>query len=388
MDFAVRSPLEKLDDIEPVAAALEKLGLMLILKHGTTDASRLGSTVHTAESLLSSLSGAVSAVGLKFANKAVSMLKPDTPTAQKVAAYRALVLGLAKHGKPEEVAKTQAFVDHYEAELDATFRKEAIPFAVSKAAARKGKSRRLVLVEQFTTAQDGSCVAADAAFDAARKAYSPDEVVFLRYHVHVDVPDALANFGTLARREFYSGEIIETVPAALVDGQMTPTVVGPIPKAKANFDTLAKKIDAAREEGENATITLRATRAKGKVAIEAKITGLTDTGDKVRLRFAVVEEEVRYDGSSGRRIHANVVRGFLGDAGGVKLDKKDSTLTATLDTVALRKSLHAHLTEYGAKVDERISVRPMELRKLSVVVFIQHEDTKKVYQAARVEIGR
>ena len=74
--------------------------------------------------------------------------------------------------------------------------------------------------------------------------------------------------------------------------------------------------------------------------------------------------------------------------GGVKLDKKDATHTATLDTVALRKSLHAHLTEYGAKVDERISVRPMELRKLSVVAFIQHEDTKKVYQVARIEIGR
>ena len=30
----------------------------------------------------------------------------------------------------------------------------------------------------------------------------------------------------------------------------------------------------------------------------------------------------------------------------------------------------------------------MELRKLSVVAFVQHEDTKKVYQAARVEVGR
>ena len=376
--------LKKEDATIPVAASIDKLGTMLVLTHGATEAKRLGATVHTAEALLSSLAAPVSAVGLKYAKSGVAMLKPATPPEQQAAAYRALVRGLEKHGKPAEVVKAQAFVDHYEAEADAAFRKEAIPFAVAKAAPRKGKSRRVVLVELFSTAHDPACAAADAAFDAARKAYPSEDAVFLRYHVHLDAPDALANPAAVSRRDFYSGEIVETVPAALVGGQMV-AVEG---AAKANFGAMAKKIDAEREIEASATIALSAKGAKGKATISATVTGLAETGDKVRLRFAVVEDEVRYPGASGRRLHGGVVRGFLGDPAGVRLDKKDSTHAMTLDTAALRKTLHAHLSDYGAKVEERISERPMELRRLSVVAFVQHEDTKKVYQAARVEVGR
>ena len=167
--------------------------------------------------------------------------------------------------------RAKAFFD----ELDAAFRKTAIPFPVVKAGARKSKSKRVVLVEQFSTAQDGTVVAGDAAFDAARKAYSSDEVVFLRYHVHVDAPDALANPGGQARRQFYEPDIAANLPAMLVDGRTVPAVVGANPKLKAYFDTVSEKIDAARETDASATITLRATKTKGKVAIEAKITGLT-----------------------------------------------------------------------------------------------------------------
>ena len=263
------------------------------------------------------------------------MLKPETPAEQKAAAYRALVRGLEKHGKPVEVAKAQAFVDHYKAEADADYRKEAIPFAVGKARAEGQEPPR----RPRRTVYDGPrpflrCRRRGVRRLRGRRIRPPRSSSWLSRPPRRPRCAGESRHASPAR--VYSGEIVEQVPAALVDGQMVAVAAGRCPLRRRTSRRL-RRGSTPRARPRRRRRSPCATRAKGKVAIEAKIMGLSDTGDKVRLRFAVVEEEVRYVGSSGRRFHGCVVRGFLGGAEGIRLDKKDSTHTATLDTVAIRK---------------------------------------------------
>ena len=75
---------------------------------------------------------------------------------------------------------------------------------------------RVVLLELFTGAECGPCVAADLGFDALIESYRPSELIALEYHLHIPRPDPLTAPDGVARAAYY--DVLST-PSTLFNGK-------------------------------------------------------------------------------------------------------------------------------------------------------------------------
>ncbi len=331
-------------------------------------------------------------LGLEYARKAMKALKEDAPAAEKVAVAKLFIGALNKRGKGDEAKKELAALEKLEADLDKAFAEKNIEFKVEKFAGRKGKSSRVVLVEMFTGSQCPPCVSADIAFDAAAKAYTGKEVVMLQYHLHVPGPDPMTNAFSEARGQYY-GEDVRGCPTIILDGKAGPALGGRKPDGEDRFGKLKEALDKNLEVDQEGAIKLDVKRDGSKIEVSAAVSDLKEAGDKVKLRIALVEEVVRYQGGNGQRLHHNVVRSFPGGVAGFTLEKKEgSTHKATVDVDELRKTLDKQLTGYATAFAARGLAnfqwpdRPLKLSKFKVIAFVQDDDSKRILQAAQADV--
>jgi hypothetical protein len=323
---------------------------------------------------------------LEYARKAVQLVGDDAPPARTAAVLKVLVKALRGAGKADEARAAEARLDKAEGTLDKEFLETAIPFKPAPFDGRKGDSTRVVLVELFTGAQYPPCVAADVAFDAALETFKPSDVVFLEHHLHVPRPDPLTNADTEARSEYY-GKEIEGTPTVLIDGKLTAPLGGFRRDCKVSYEALRKAVGKELETAKGADLKLTVRRDGDKLSLEARVSGLKKTGAKVRLRFVLVEDVVRYPGRNGQRLHHHVVRAFPGGARGQALTEQSATKTATVSLAALRKALEDYLTEANKKRPFLDDERPLRLENLKVVAFVQDDEDKSVLQAAQADVS-
>ncbi|MGL4550639.1 MAG: hypothetical protein ACRC33_05590 [Gemmataceae bacterium] len=347
---------------------------------------KVGVMMSLAGTLVGSPAGAVADLGLEYARKGHAGLEKDAPPARKLGFDKFLRDALAARGQKAEADRLTAVIDAAEAGLDAAFEKANVPFAVKPFAGRKGKSGRAVLVEVFTGAQCPPCVSADIAFDAALKAYGPNDVVFLQYHLHIPGPDALTAADGEARQRYYGNDLVRGTPAALIDGQPGPELGGGRPQAEGRYGDLTQALASALEAEAGAKIVLTAKRGGEKVRISADVSGLASPGEKVRLRFVLVEEVARFTGANGQRLHHHVVRAFPGGPAGFALDQKEARHAAVADVGAVRKAQAAYLAAYRAKTGTLFREVPLALKRLKVVAFVQDDESQKVLQAAQTDV--
>jgi hypothetical protein len=317
-------------------------------------------------------------LAVEYGRKAVSLLPEDSPAPRRWGALSVLASALKKAGKTEEYAKI-------EEQLDQDFLKNAVPFKTEPYAGRKGKSDRVAVVELFTGAQCPPCVSADIAFDAALKAYKPGDALFLQYHLHIPGPDPLTNSDTEARAKYY-GDEIQGTPTMFLDGKTTPAMGGFRPNGKDRFDKLSELINAALEKEPGAQVKLTATRKGDKVDLAADVTDVKKPGDKVRLRFVVVEDVVRYPGRNGQRMHHHVVRAFPGGVEGFALKEKTAKQTASFTLADLQKSLKEYLEKANKDRPFLDDERPLKLEDLKVVALVQDDDSKEIIQAVQAAV--
>jgi hypothetical protein len=99
----------------------------------------------------------------------------------------------------------------------------------------------------------------------------------------------------------------------------------------------------------------------------------------------LVEEVARWPGSNGQRLHHHVVRAFLGEGGvkGTPLTEASSNKSASVNLVDLQKALNEYLDKKNFDADSR----PLDLKHLKVVAFVQDEKTKEVMQAAEADLS-
>jgi thiol-disulfide isomerase/thioredoxin len=307
------------------------------------------------------------------------------------AEYQLRVLGvlqtaLKQSGKEGEAKLLGQRLDELETVAHREYRKTALSFKVEPFAGRKGKSNRAVLVELFTGAQCPPCVAADLAFDALEKAYKPTEVVLLQYHLHIPGPDVLTNPDSEARQEFY-GKSIRGTPTILFNGKPGAAGGGNSDAAKGKFLDYQIVIDPLLEKAAVVSLEAKAVRKGNKIHIQAQTQNLEKPGPKIRLRFALVEDWVRYRGTNGMRYHSKVVRALPGGADGLALEKKNAEHAAVVDLAELETKLTKYLDNF-AKNEAAFpdAQRPMRFRDLSVVAFVQNDDTSEVLQALEVKV--
>jgi hypothetical protein len=322
-------------------------------------------------------------VAVEFARQAEQALTDADPPALAVAVLKTLATALRKSGKADDAAPLQARIDKLEDALDKEFLKDAIPFKPKAYGGRAGDDNRVVLVELFTGAQCPPCVAADVAFEALLKTYRPADVVLLQYHLHIPGPDPLTNADSEKRGEYYD---LGGTPSYYLDGKAGPPAGGPKQGGQQAYGRLQAKIADELKTETKTKLKLTARRKDDAIDIAAEVSGLETTGDKVRLRFVLVEEIVRYQGRNGQRLHHHVVRAFPGGVEGAKLEKADSKHSATVNLAELSKSLGDYLTASNEKRPFIDDERPLNLKNLKVVAFIQNDDGKQVLQAAQVDV--
>jgi hypothetical protein len=324
----------------------------------------------------------MAATAVELAQRAEKALDKDTPTEMQLAVLSTLKTAFLKAGKATEAKELAPKIETLNEQLDQEFLKDAVPFK-TEGIARKEKGERVVLFELFTGAQCPPCVAADVAFDGLLKSYKPADVAFLQYHLHIPRPDALTNEDSLKRMEFYG---LDSTPAIYIDGDPGPQSGGSKANAKERYDELVKAIDSALSIDSQAKIQLSAEKKDGKINVHAQVSGVTKTGDNVRLHLVLVEEVARYLGSNRQRLHHHVVRGFPGGVDGIALKEKNSSHNVIINVDDVRKSLNDYLAgfkEGNFAEDER----PLDLKKLRLVAFIQRTGSnKEVYQATQIDL--
>ncbi len=324
-----------------------------------------------AELLLTDQKGFES-IALQYARRAERLVEPkEGPAAQKKV-LDVLATALERSGKEAEAKEVAARIK----KLDFRIKPKAF-------AGRKAKSDRVVLVELFTGAQCPDCVAADMAFDALGRTFKPSEVVLLQYHEHIPQPDPLTGPDSEARFRFYNGE---GTPTIILDGKQAPTEGGSDEDAVERYDQYLGIIEPMLEKPAQAELKLSASRKGDKVTIAADVSKLAATGDDVRLRVALVEEQVEYRGSNGVALHHHVVRAMPGGDAGTVIKEKATKKTFTVDIAELRKKLTAYLDKYNEKRPFPNKNRPLEMKKLKVIAFVQNDKNNTVMQAAQVDV--
>ncbi len=318
------------------------------------------------------------AVALQYGRQAERSLdaKKDSPGMQR-RVLRVLAAALNKADKKDEAKEVET-------------RLEKIPVVVAPPfPGRKEKSDRVVLVELFTGAQCPPCVTADVAFDALQKSYKPSEVVFLEYHLNIPRPDPLTNKDTEDREKYY-GKAIEGTPTMFVNGK-----VGPPPggrgedDAQGKYDEYSALIQPLLEKPAKAQLKAATKVADGKTNLKVDVSDLAETGEDVRLRLAIVEEQVAYKGGNRVPLHHQVVRGFVGEGGanGTSLKEKTGRQVTAIDLEAVRKSLKEYMKSSVDSTGPYFGKEPpVDLKNLRLVAFVQNDETGEILQALQVDL--
>ncbi len=299
-----------------------------------------------------------------------------------------------RKAKKEEDAKA---VDDRVAKLEprdyAEYAKTSPPFKPEEFKGRKAKSDRVVLVEAFTGAECPQCVAVDLAFDALSRTYKPTDVVLLQYHEHIPGPDPMTNKDTVDRLTGYvKRDDKKSTPQLYVNGKQDPSGGGPQAKmAKLKYQTYRESIEDLLEKPAAAKLTLTATAAGPVLTVKGTVADLEKPGEKMTLRFAVTEERVRYAGGNGIRYHHAVVRAMPGGVKGFPLTAKSVEKTVTVNLNDLRAAQNKYLDEFTAEMEKAgndisFPERPLALKNLKIVAFVQNDETNEILQAAQIDV--
>ena len=322
--------------------------------------------------------------------KAESLQDPKATPLEQVRFLSTLSSALSKSSAKEKAKEIEGRIEKLEEIAFAEYAKSALDFVPPKV--DKIKSERPVLVELFTGAMCPPCVAADLAFDAIEKSFPSSAVVLLQYHLHIPGPDALTNPDCEKRGEFY-GRSVRGTPTILFNGRAEKTVQGgggredAEDKYKEYRALLLKLLPGGKEQSAPPKLQVTAVRKGDKIAVQASVKDLDKPGETMRLRLALVEDWVRYKARNGMMYHHRVVRALPGGAAGLALMKKDADHAVTVDLAEVRVGLAKYLDNY-AKNESPFpdGQRPMRLRNLHVVAFVQQDDTYEVLQSVDVAV--
>jgi glutaredoxin len=277
--------------------------------------------------------------------------------------------------------------ERIEKELDRRH-KERFPLPVIFEPYRSGSKRtdRIVLAEVFTGAGCPPCVAAHLALEAAMQRYSTQELLVLMYHMHIPRPDPLTNPSGLARASTYG---VRSVPNVFIDGAPGFRGGGGRSMSQDAFDRIDPLIARRLESRSEASVRLQVSGERGKVRVKATVDRLIGRSDQLKLYLLLVENEVRYSGENGIRLHAMVVRDVAGaDAGGFPLKAGEpSAVEHEFDLAATTASLKAYLDDYEVngphgRIAFRQKKHQLDPAGLTVVAFIQDEADGRILQAA------
>ena len=336
---------------------------------------------------------AYTAIAVEQARQGERMLTRTDDISTQLKTLDTLARVFRKAKKEEEARAAEDRIAKLEPRDFADYAKTNPPFKPEEFKGRKGKSDRVVLVEVFTGAECPQCVAVDLAFDSLAKTYKPADVVLLQYHVHIPGPDPLTSREAIERLTNYVKKDDKmSAPQLYIAGKLDPTGGGPQAKmAKLKYQAYRETIEELLEKPAGAKLSLSATTAGNVLTIKGAVSELEKPGEKISLRFAIAEERVRYTGGNGLRYHHAVVRAMPGGSKGFPLTAKtlEKTLTVKIDDI--RAAQNKYLDEFIAEMEKAgnelaFPERPLGLKNLRIVAFVQNDETNEILQAVQTEV--
>jgi hypothetical protein len=313
------------------------------------------------------------------------MLADDASVSTQMEVIGAVAEALSRSGKADEAKKYATTLAKLETRDAADYVKSMLKFETPEFKGRKAKSERVALVEVFTGAECPPCVAVDVAFDGLLKTYKPTDVVLLQHHIHVPGPDPLTSEASWERGLALFGERL-SAPTVLVNGKIVGRGGGDVAAAGKKYLELCDAINEQLEKPATVKLALSVAKDEKGLKATAKVTDLEKPGEKVALRFAVVEDRVRYPGGNGVRFHHHVVRGMPGGLKGFALTKKEHEQAVTVNTDDLRKELTKYLVEFTKEAEFPRSERPLALKNLKLIAFVQDDATGEVLNAVQIDL--
>jgi hypothetical protein len=317
-------------------------------------------------------------IGEELARKLLKDAGPNPSVDVQIRAYEMLAISLEKQGNKAEAAKARETFNGLELKEHEENEKAGLGFMPTKFDGRKGN--KMVLVELFTGAQCPPCIAADLAFEALGKTYTSGEVVLLQYHLHIPGPDPMTNKDSEARQSYYGNEVRGT-PSIFFNGKPAAGGGGGRAQAEDKYKAYREVIDPLLEGETKIKVSAQSKRDGDNITVTATASGYKP-GDKLKLRFALIEPWVRYPGGNGLSFHAHVVRALPGGPEGFTLNKDSAIESATVNLRVLREQSSQDLDEFS----NLAAKRPFSYRNLQMVAFLQNDETREVLAAVEVPV--
>lgn len=301
--------------------------------------------------------------------------KPNAPKRDLPSATLAK-LWEAKHGKTDGL-------DEFK---DETYRKRVLAFA-DQPSAQAPAGNKLVLCELFTGSSCPPCVGADIATGALEVTYPKSQVIVLRYHQHIPGPDPLTNSDGEDRfTNYYHGQ---GTPTVLLNGAPVNNVGGYLPNSPDIYRGLKTLINQQLETKATVQVGVNARVVDGTLQLVANVTGLDQLGDEakdLRLRVVIAEDEVHFLARNGVRSHEMIVRRMVGGPAGVEPKDGKLSMKESIPLAELKSSLGNYLKKYEEDEGIDFPAKPLDLKRLHVVAFVQNDESHEVLQTNAIAV--
>jgi len=244
------------------------------------------------------------------------------------------------------------------------------------------EQQRTVLVELFTGTSCQPCVGADLALSVLRKAYPAPQAIVLQFHQHAPGPDPLTNLDSEDRLTYYQGS---GTPMGVIDGSLLPpnSLGGGLHHVDRLYKSVRTVVDERLKTPAQAKLELSAKIEGEELVVEAVATDFPeDQASNLRLRLAVAENRVHFTAPNGLREHDFVVREMLGGAKGTGVKSGRLTYSLRMPFADIKQHLTDYLAQFEAGRDYTFLVKPLKLEELSLVGWVQNDETKEVLNAA------
>jgi hypothetical protein len=146
-------------------------------------------------------------------------------------------------------------------------------------------------------------------------------------------------------------------------------------------------VETALKKQTSARLTLSSKPAEDGIAVTAEVEGLEGASGNLRLRLALVEDEIDFFAPNGIRYHNGVVRGMPGSIEGVSPQKGKLAFQATIPVEEVKQALRAQISQVERELKMTFPAKPLELKRLRLVAFLQDDSNRQVLQAAAISLG-
>ncbi len=270
---------------------------------------------------------------------------------------------------------------------DSVYRKRLTSFA-EKPSEEAPSGNRVVLCELFTGAACPPCVSADVATSGLEVTYPRSQVVMLRYHQHIPGPDPLTNADGEDRfASYYRGQ---GTPTVLLNGAPVDGLGGSIARAPEIYGSLRQFIEPQLSQKSPLKVRLAAKVEDDVLQIAADVQGLDQLKEEpgeVRLRVVIAEDEIHFLAKNGVRSHEMIVRRMVGGPEGIAAKEGKLTMKEAIPLADLKASLSDYLKKYEESENVDFPAKPLELKRLHIVAFVQNDESREVLQTNAVSVS-